>query len=208
MALTVVKRVSAKKSFAFPGNFIWNRLGETKRYLVKYISSTRRYILITKQGRFIPHFLLTLLYFYCNRFRVFYSANSCMISNLESSSSSKNDLANVPRDPNHKPYYELNPISMKKIYQSKMWRAIVFLLRSIIDWARKHAAAAKVLDESGNRRRSLKHLLTCVEAGIMTERNANFSLTAKPIHILVPSLSEDGKTGLRFSPFIQFTHRP
>jgi hypothetical protein len=95
---------------------------------------------------------------------------------------------------------------MKKIYSSKIRWAVVFLLRSITACAKKHAAEAKVLDESGNRRPSLKHILNCVKVGITTERNANFSLTAKPVHILVPSRTEDGKAGLRFSPFIQFTH--
>lgn len=80
-----------------------------------------------------------------------------------------------------------------------MRAAVVFLLRSIT------ASAKKVLDESGNRRPSLKHILNCVQVGI-TERNADFSLTAKPVHLLVSSRTEDGKAGLRFSPFIQFTH--
>jgi hypothetical protein len=95
---------------------------------------------------------------------------------------------------------------MKKIYASRIRWAVIFLLRSITAFAKKHAADEEVFDESGNRRTNLKHILNCVEFGITTKWNANFSLTAKPIHILIPSRTEDGQTGLRFPPFIQFTH--
>lgn len=95
---------------------------------------------------------------------------------------------------------------MKKIYLSKIRWAVIFLLRSITAWAKKQAAKAEVLDESGNRRPSLKHILNFVEVGITTERNENFSLKAKPVHIVVPSRTENGKSGLRIWPFIQFTH--
>jgi hypothetical protein len=94
---------------------------------------------------------------------------------------------------------------MKKIYASKIRWAVIFLLRSITACAKKHAEE-EVLDESGNRRTSLKHILSCVEFGITANLNANFSLTAKPVHILVPSRTGDGQTGLRFPPLIQFTH--
>ena len=80
---------------------------------------------------------------------------------------------------------------MKKIYLSKIRWAVVFLLRSTTAWAKKNAAKEEVLDESGNRRPSLKLILNRVEVGITNERNTNFSLTAKPVHIW---------------PFIQFTH--
>jgi hypothetical protein len=87
---------------------------------------------------------------------------------------------------------------MKKIYASKIRWAVIFLLRSLTARAKKH--------ESGNRSTSLKHILNCVEFSITTKRNANFSLTAKPVHILVTSRTVDGQTGFHFPPFIQFTH--
>lgn len=95
---------------------------------------------------------------------------------------------------------------MKKIYASKIRWAVIFLLRSITARAKKHAAKAEVLDESGNRSTSLKHILNCVEFGITTKWNATFSLTAKPVLILVTSRTADGQTGFHFPPSIQFTH--
>ena len=95
---------------------------------------------------------------------------------------------------------------MKKIYPSKMFGPVIFLLRSITAFAKKHAAEAKVSDESGDQLASRKPILNCVAVGVTTERNANFLLTANPANILVPSLTDDGKAGFRCSPFIQFTH--
>src|SRR5687767_11188207 len=95
---------------------------------------------------------------------------------------------------------------MKKIYPRKMLDPLIFLLRLITAFAKKHAAEVKVSDESGNQLSSLKHILNCVAVAITTEWIANFSLTAKPAEILVPSLTKNGKAGLRFSSFIQFTH--
>jgi|SRR5687768_10498633 len=84
---------------------------------------------------------------------------------------------------------------MKKIYPSKMLRPVIFLSRSITAFAKKHAAEAKVSDESGKQLRSLKHILNCVAVGITTERIANFLLTAKPADILVPSLQKMERPG-------------
>jgi len=94
---------------------------------------------------------------------------------------------------------------MKKIYPSKTCDPVIVLLRSITAFAKKLAADAKVSDESGHQWPSLKHIMNCVAIGITAERIANFSLPAKPAKFLIPSLTEDGNAGLRFTPFIQFT---
>ena len=95
---------------------------------------------------------------------------------------------------------------MKKIYPRKVLGPVIFLLRSITAFTKKHAPEAKASHETGNQLPSLKHILNCVAVGITTERIANFSLTAKPADILVPPFTENGKAVLRFASFIQFTH--
>jgi hypothetical protein len=95
---------------------------------------------------------------------------------------------------------------MKKIYPRKVVGPVILLLRSITAFAKKHAAEAQASHESGNQLPNLKHILNYVAVGITTERIANFSLTAKPAEILVPSLTANGKAVLCFTSFIQFTH--